>query len=480
MESEKLQELKSKYKGEGQLQHLTEESGKLVVGKGFLPNMQIDCTVYVPQEYWNNLVEGTTNHTALDQISRMATIPGVISPLSALPDAHAGKGYPVGISCVFDAEDANCQIPPEAIGGDVNCGVRIWRTNIKVEEFLKKRNIVLEEIRKAVPIYTHTSALDLDIKRILEEGLKYLLSCGLVEEKDLFCTEHNGSFDVKSYKIVGQSPRAKALLQLGTIGAGNHYLEIQTVSEIFNEEDAQALFLEKGTVCVSVHTGSRGVGARAILEFAKEDESEGSSILINSPRGARYLEMIKALANYGFCNRAIIGKRIEEALRKTFPEAEMEAISDSPHNLVTEEVRDGKRIISLRKGSTRVRQGAPMDSKGFSSCPSSLPPIFVGGSMTTGGYLIKGGKNSQNTNYTTCHGSGRIIRRKDVHSHISLETTQEQIKSCDVLVLAESEKALSEESESAYKSIDKVVEYCEEMDISERVCKLLPLSVIKG
>jgi len=468
-----MDECVSLYKGKGNVQFLKMRDEKVTVGKGFFENMKADCEIIVPDKYKKHLFI-SEEECVIDQIAKIATFPGVISPVIGLPDIHAGVVFPVGVCALFDAENPECVVLPEAIGSDVNCGVRVWKTNIKYKEFMEHRQQMMELVKSAVPVDENTEAEDLSIARILEEGLEYLVSLDILKKEDLERTENNGRVRISRSKAVGQSPRAKGEKHLGTLGSGNHYLEFQLVSEIYQEEAARRLGLEKDDICVSVHTGSRGLGFRAVTEFIKKIKErypvgEVVSVPLNSKMGQEYLEVVGAASNFAFCNRAIIGKRIQKELQKVFPHAKMEIISDSPHNIAKIEDIDGKPRLVVRKGSTRV------GSRG-----GEKSPVSVGGSMSTGSYLICAGENASSTNNTTCHGSGRIVRRKDAKEEISVEETLRQIDVAGALVHANNLQSLPEESEQAYKSIDEVAECCENQKISEKICRLLPLLVIKG
>ncbi|OAG32585.1 tRNA-splicing ligase RtcB [Nematocida displodere] len=473
---------RGEYQGSGDIKKIRETRNEVVLEQGFIQGMHTECILLVPEKYRENLLDGDKNMTVIDQIAQLATFPGACGPLVGLPDMHAGTEFPVGLCGVFDAADSACVVIPEAIGPDINCGVRMWGTNLLLSDFLPHREEVLDAIAIEVPINEQETASKLCIRQILERGIEYLVQEGLATEKDLLGTECGGRIPVSSHAVIGQKPRAKGLLNLGTLGSGNHYLEFQTVSQIFNEADAKALSLKQDSLCISVHTGSRGLGHRAFTEFCndlrKESDKKVLSVPLSSPKGQEYLSMVGAAANYAYCNRVIIGTKIEASLKKIIPGAKLHFISDVPHNIAQVETIGGGPKLVIRKGSTRVTSVA--DAQSALLYPSVGTPVSVGGSMSTGSYLIKGGKDSQKTCFTTCHGSGRILRRREAKREIPLAETLAQLQSSNVCIRTPNLSNLSEESEKAYKSIDEVVAFCEEAGISEKICKLSPVAVLKG
>lgn len=490
----KLKSRLARYRGRGDLEQVAVEDHAVVIRRGFVPGMEAECVLYVPAKYHEHLAggagEGTTGEAkaegaaecVLDQLAKLATFKGAMSPLVALPDVHAGRDFPVGICAVFDAEAQDCVVLPQAIGPDINCGVRVWRTNIPLAGLQQRRREVLALVQQAVPVNDQPLPSRLNIKRVLSDGIDYLVELGLAGEPDQQGSEHRGKMP-GSFKALGQKPRAAGLKQLGTLGSGNHYLEFQRVSEIYDPGAAGAMSLEADTVCVTVHTGSRGVGHRALTEFLASLPVEYLvdgvlAVPLHSAKGAEYLELVGAAANFAFCNRVVIGRAVEQALQQVFPGARLTLLGDSPHNIAKLETHDGRRRLVLRKGSTRV---APPGQDGEAGLfPGIGAPVSVGGSMSTGSYLLAAGEQSARTNFTTCHGSGRVLGRKAAKTAISVAETMEQLQAADVLVSAQNPGALSEESAKAYKSIDEVVNFCERSGISKKICRLLPIMVLKG
>lgn len=455
--------------------------------------------LFCPPEYYKHLSDGESGNTLIDQLIEVLYTPG-LAKLVALPDMHAGKIFPVGISAVYDLSIPECKIIPDLIGSDVNCGVRVWVTSITKERFLEKRDLVLSMVKEGIPIENREigdgNSIDspadgtiyqiegigtIDINRVIKEGIGYLVSNGMASDADQACTESLGAMEVASSSILSQKAKVRGMRQIGTLGNGNHYLEFQAVSEIFNAEVCKDLGVSMDSICVSVHTGSRGLGGRAvheyITEYSRYKNSKGiCEIPINSVPAMRYLQMVNACSNYAFCNRVLIGRSIKGILTQIFDDCSMQAISDSAHNVMRKE---GSMLLA-RKGSTKLQNRNSSENR-CEKEEKKLPNVVsVGGSMTTGSYLLETGPNSNDTNNTTCHGSGRIIRRKDAKFSISVDDTIKEIEDAGVVVSAGKKEHISEESSKTYKCINKVVEYCEAAGISNRVCRLIPIAVLKG
>lgn len=436
-----------------------------------------------PHYYYTLLKGGSTG--VLSQLAYIMNLPG-LTDLIVLPDVHLGKVFPVGFSCTFDLTRPNSVFIPELIGSDINCGVRLWRTNIKKSSLNEKLiKVIVNKISQRLGISKRSQDLpeDFSIERVLMEGLPYLLERGIATENDISATESKGSLRVK--KIPGPEILEKGLTQLGTLGEGNHYAEIQFVSKIFNSSVSSKLQLSDDDICISVHTGSRGVGGVSFYKFLKEfreknkmQPNEVAEIPVSSDLFSEYLDIVHSCSNFAFCNRVIIGNEIFQVLKECIEKdaegnrftVRMESISDSAHNMMRIEGENNE-ILSVRKGSTQILQ-----ETGDQNTPSV---VSVGGSMSTGSYILSAGINSPSVRYFTCHGSGRILSRTECKEKISQEEAQRTISEAQVQIKAK-EKSLIEESSMAYKCIDKIVDYCELTKISEKICRLSPIATIKG
>ncbi|KAI5191214.1 tRNA-splicing ligase RtcB (3'-phosphate/5'-hydroxy nucleic acid ligase) [Nematocida minor] len=478
--------------------------------------------LFSPFSYLKHLLDGTEGSMLIDQLLSLLNTPSLMT-LHALPDVHAGKVFPVGISCTYSADSPSCAVIPDLIGADINCGVRVWSTAIKKSLFMEKRQRIMDLVAERIKIDVRCSDVPVlgdendgtainssnaqssaakgnkstdccidgigtvNINSVVTEGISYLVRIGLATPSDLSCTEYAGSMPVSSGRVLSAKTKHRGIVQLGTLGSGNHYLEFQSVSKVYNNKTCTDLGLDTDSICISVHTGSRGLGSRAVHEYLSKchlyrNAATGvCEVPLDSKLAQEYLETVNACSNYAFCNRVIIGKLLEQILLEVFNEdIRMGAISDSVHNVMRLEGN----VLTVRKGSTKLGNTSSTAIKGsrdISVSSNNMPSVVsVGGSMSTGSYILEAGPSASMTDYTTCHGSGRIIRRKDVSSTISLADTFSELSTADVLVLAGNADKLPEESSRTYKCIDAVVEYCETVGISNRVCKLVPLSVLKG
>ncbi|KAI5136797.1 tRNA-splicing ligase RtcB (3'-phosphate/5'-hydroxy nucleic acid ligase) [Nematocida ausubeli] len=488
------------------------------------------CQIFSPEEYYHVLTDGDAGSTLLDQLASLLARP-YMTKIVALPDAHAGKQFPVGISCSFDPSHPDCKIIPEMIGFDINCGVRLWATNIKRSEFLSIREAFMTRAFECIGIKDRIIPLskEIDTDKILQNGVPYLIELGIATEMDALCTESNGCLPVQNVKkLLDQKTRAAARKQLGTLGDGNHYIEVQVVGDVFDKEVCARLGLDLDTVCVSVHTGSRSVGSTAVTRLLNKCAEQQDvymqtgtvEIPINDPLAEKYFETVNACSNFAFCNRVVIGKEVEDVFREIIkanqPSTDgpntaqptcvpgiglpqdftMQVISDSAHNIVRLEERNGKKVVRIRKGSTQIvpygdkerkEMGAASGKEDASTsecaqqgsvhCPYV---VSVGGSMSTGSYVLSAGEKGENVDYVTCHGSGRLVRRKDAKQAVTEESIKEELANANVSMRVRNINKIGEESSRTYKCIDKVVEYCKKTGLSNKVCRLIPLGGIKG
>lgn len=471
---------------------LVEEEDSVIILPEYRKNMRVSCRLFVPGSYREHLFHRIAGDSAADQIVKLATVRGIIDPVIGLPDMHAGKDMPVGVCAVFDAEDPECGVPVEAIGGDINCGVRLWNTGLTKGQFMMKREAIMKDIAAEVPIDVRAVHENVCIKSVLAQGIRYLIEKNMAKKEDAERTENGGCIPSPGPPALGQCPRARGAAQLGTLGSGNHYLEFQAVGSIYSPEDSVRLGISQDHVCVAVHCGSRGLGSRACKEFCDEvrrnrtdskaqNTNSASSFFgpegpltvpLHSKEGRKYLKIVSECANYAYCNRVLIGRSIEKVLAKYYPGAQLDVVCDVSHNMAQIEEKNGRSVLVVRKGSSRVSRPGTDTAPGI--------PVSVGGSMSTGSYLVSSSRSSHLTHYSTCHGSGRILPRKYARQEISLDATLQQLQRSDVHVVAKSSRTLPEESESAYKDIDCILEFCERTGISRRICRFSPLAVLKG
>lgn len=430
-----------------------------------------------------------------EQIKNVAELPGIVEASFAMPDAHQGYGFPIGGVAGFDMKKGI--VSPGGVGYDINCGVRLLTTNLTKKEFLEKREEILKEIQKKVPAGVgRKSDFRLDneeIVKVLENGVDWAISKGYGNKKDKERTEDFGFIEGAKAEKVSQKARGRGMNQLGTLGAGNHFMEIQVVDEIFDKEKAKIFGMKKGQITILIHSGSRGLGHQVASDYIKlMEEKYGIENLpnreliyapLNSKLGKDYLSAMAAAANFGFVNRQLIMYQIRKSFEKYFPNSKLDLVYDIAHNIAKFEEHEvnGKKVKLCihRKGATRSF------GKGRKELPKIYrktgQPIFIPGSMGTYSYVLVGTKEAEKISFgSTAHGAGRVLSRSFAMKNIKKEKVERDLKKYDVVVKTGSLKGLVEEAPEAYKDITEVVKISDELGIGKLVAKLKPLGVVKG
>ncbi|MCD6423036.1 MAG: intein-containing RctB family protein [Elusimicrobia bacterium] len=379
-----------------------------------------------------------------------------------------------------------------------NCGVRVLKTNLTYEDIKEKLSALVSEIFKNIPSGVGSkSKLKLntnELKKVLERGSQYLVEKGFGTEDDLLHTEEKGRMLTASSEFISHRAMERGAPQLGTLGAGNHFLEIQEIEEIYDEELAQKWGLFKGQITVMIHTGSRGFGyqvcddylrvmQRAVQKYAITlPDRQLACAPINSDEGKRYLYSMSAAANYAWANRQVITHWIRESFenvfKKKWEEFDLSVLWDVAHNIGKIEEFEGKKIFIHRKGATRA---FPAGKKELPSLYQQTgQPVIVPGSMGTASYILVAGEKAYETFYSTCHGAGREMSRHQALKQVNARDLIRELKSKNILLLSGTMKTVAEEAPQAYKNVDEVVEICQGAGISRKVAKMKPLGVVKG
>lgn len=453
--------------------------------------MLVPGIVFASEELFEKISQDKT----LEQVKNVACLPGIVEKSIAMPDAHQGYGFPVGGVAAFDIKTGI--ISPGGIGYDINCGVRLLKTNLSKDEFLIKRAQVLKELDKEIPSGVgRNSDLKLsekDLDEVLTNGSAWCLAKKYATESDLENTESSGTIKNADPKKVSQKAKARGRSQLGTIGAGNHFIEVQFVEEIKNESVAKVFGLKKDQVVVLIHTGSRGLGHQTCSDYIqKMERAYGFSHLpdrelacapIESDLGKEYLAAMAAAANFAFANRQIITHQIRNSFKKFFEKSKIEVLYDVAHNIAKFEdfLVEGKKqtLCVHRKGATRS----------FGPGKKELPqnyrevgqPVLIPGSMGTASYVLVGTKEAEKISFaSTAHGAGRVMSRTKAKETLTPEKVKKELESKNISIKAGSLKGMVEEAPQAYKNVDEVVRVSDELGIGKIVAKLKPLAVIKG
>jgi len=464
--------------------------------KGYKPGMKVPAYFYINRKLMELL-----ERDAVEQAANVATMPGIQVASLVMPDVHVGYGFPIGGVAAFDVEEG--VVSPGGVGFDINCGVRLIRTNLTVDEVRPKIRELIDQLFVAVPSGVGSEGRlrvkDSELDEIFVAGAKWAVENGYGYEKDLKHCEENGAMDGARPEVVSRKARERGRPQLGTLGSGNHFLEVQYVEKVYDEKAAKVMGLEEGLVTVMVHCGSRGLGHQVCSDFLvildravrkygiRLPDRQLACAPINSKEGEDYFAGMAASANYAWCNRQIITHWVRETFQKVFRMSEedlgMELVYDVAHNIAKFEVHkvNGKKmkVCVHRKGATRAfGPGHPDIPEDYREIGQ---PVLIPGSMGTPSYVLVGTEKAMEEAFgSTCHGSGRVMSRAEAKRKLRGSTVKQKLERRGIYVRATQGALLAEEAPEAYKLSDDVVEVVHRAGISKIVARLLPLGVAKG
>ena len=453
--------------------------------------MNVPAKVFASETIFENIKKDKT----LEQIKNVACLPGILKYAVALPDAHQGYGFPIGGVAAFDVDKGI--ISPGGVGYDINCSVRLLKTNLTKKDILEKQKEVVEALYRKIPSGVgRGSKFNItrkELNKLLESGAKYIVEKGFGVKEDYLHMEEEGCLkDADSSKVSDRAIK-RGIGQLGTLGAGNHFLEVQFVDEIFDEKTAKEFGVKKGQVTIMIHCGSRGLGHQVASDYIQLMETEygfkdlPDRELINAPikskLGKDYYAAMCCAANFAFANKQLITHWIREEMKKIFPSVKIDVVYDICHNIAKfeeHEIDGKKKIVCVhRKGATRA----------FGAGRKEIPetyrkvgqPVIIPGSMGTASYLLVGTKKAEELTFgSTVHGAGRVSSRSKAMRELNGEEIKEELSEKGIEVMAGSMNSLAEEAPAAYKDIDEVVKVVDELGISKKVVRLKPMVVVKG
>jgi tRNA-splicing ligase RtcB len=463
----------------------------------YKPGMRVPGLIYVDEGHLGVLREDQ----APEQVANVAHLPGIVGASFAMPDIHWGYGFAIGGVGATRIDDG--VISPGGVGFDINCGVRLLRTDLSEEDVHPQLERLVDQLFRDIPSGVGSKgALKLEkdeIKDVLEKGAGWAVEKGYGWQEDLDMTEERGCMKEARADKVSDRACKRGMPQLGTLGSGNHFLEIQVIEEIFEKSVAEKLRLSKGQVVIMIHSGSRGLGHQVCTDYLKVMERAVRKYNIDipdrqlacaplaAPEGQDYFAAMAAAANYAWANRQVMMHWTRETFGKVFrrrPEdLGMELIYDVAHNIakIEDHVVDGKniRVCVHRKGATRAfPPGHPDIPKAYSDIGQ---PVLVPGDMGTGSYLLVGTEKALRETFgSSCHGAGRLMSRTAAKKGVSGLTVQSELRDRGIIVKAASRGVLAEEAPEAYKDVNEVVRVCHEAGISLRVARMRPIGVIKG
>ncbi len=448
----------------------------------------VDAIVFTDRE----TIDNPEFREALQQIINVTFMPGIIAAI-AMPDIHWGYGFPIGGVGVFDTEEG--VISPGGIGFDINCGVRLLTTDLTFEHVKPVLKKLLEEIFSIVPVGVGArGAVKVDkktLKKVCELGARWAVENGFGSSEDLRRIEDGGTVGPANSEDVSDKAYERGLDELSTLGAGNHFIEVQRVDEIFNENVAKVFGLFKNQVVFSVHCGSRGFGHQIATDYiqlmrdklADHNKNLPDKQLINAsfnhPVGQKYFSAMNCAANYAFANRQMIGHMLTKAVKKIFPTAQISLLYDVAHNIAKVETYSGRKVIIHRKGATRaLGPGNPLLNEIHRSVGQ---PVLIPGSMGSASYVLVGTNKAEQLSYgSTAHGAGRVLGRRAALRAMNYKDVLQSLNEKGIEVVSKEKKTLVEEAPETYKDVDRVVEIVDNLGISKKVAKLVPLGVVKG
>ena len=441
------------------------------------------------------LMESIKQDKSLEQVKNVAHLPGILKASIALADAHWGYGFPIGGVAAFDLDKG--VISPGGVGYDINCSVRLLKTNLMKKDILKKQKEILEGLDRKIPSGVGRGSkfqtTKDEFKKILEGGAKYLVEKGYGIKEDYLHTEEEGCMKRADASKVSDTAIKRGIGQLGTLGAGNHFLEVLFVDEIFDDEIASAFGLKKDQAVILIHCGSRGLGHQIASDYIKKMEQEygfkdlPDRELINAPikskLGKDYYSAMCAAVNFAFANKQLITHWLREEMKHFFPNIKIDVVYDVCHNIAKfeEHVIDGKKqeVCVHRKGATR--SFGPGRKEIPEAYRKTGQPVLIPGTMGTASYVLVGTKKSEELTFGSCvHGAGRVMSRTSASREFRGEETKKQLNKKGIEIKSGGWKSLSEESPGVYKDIEEVVDVIHELGISKKVARLRPLIVVIG
>ena len=462
-------------------------------------DMRVDGVVFGSRE----LVEKARADKAVEQVMNVAALPGIVGASYAMPDIHWGYGFPIGGVAATDPDEGGV-VSPGGVGFDISCGVRLIRTELEWTTDVQPRiSDLVHTLGQRVPRGVGTKGRlrlsPADMLKVLSDGVRFALGKGIGTEADAEFTEDGGTLQDARPEYVSDKARHRGAEQLGSLGAGNHFLEVQVVEEIHDERAANVMRLYEGQVCVMLHTGSRGIGHQVCTDFLKTTGAALARYGIRVPdrqlaclpitHGAaeRYLGAMYAAANYARANRHLLTDGIRESFEHVFnrssADMHLELVYDVAHNLAkfeTHEVDGGERRLCVhRKGATRAF------GPGHPEIPAAYreigQPVIIPGSMGTASYVLVGTAEAAGKSFSsTCHGAGRAMSRTQAKKVQAGHELVNELRSRGITIAASQPRLLAEEAPYAYKDVSAVVESCQGAGLSRTVARLRPVGVVKG
>ena len=456
--------------------------------------MRTDVVVYASEA----LIAQIRKDLSLEQAMNVATLPGIVGPSLAMPDIHQGYGFPIGGVAAMDAGYG--VVSPGGVGFDINCGVRLVRTMLSAGDVRPRLRDLINQIFRDVPCGAGGSGFikigHRELEQVLVKGAGWMVENGYGDERDTRFSEAGGALEGADPAAVSARAKERGTPQLGTLGSGNHFLEVQYVEEIHDEVAARAFGLARDQVVVLIHSGSRGLGHQVCTDYVAEmnkvmpkygitlPDRQLACCPMGAPEGQAYLGAMCAAANFAWANRQGILHFLRGAFRRIFGDAaRLDLIYDVCHNIAKRERYEveGRRrdLLVHRKGATRAfpagHREVPADYRHVGQ------PVFVPGSMGTASWVLVGAEGAMRETFgSVCHGAGRLMSRTAVRKGRDVRQETKKLEEAGILVRSETRDGILEELPEAYKNVDEVIEVVHNAGLARKVARLRPMGVIKG
>jgi len=468
------------------------------IPQSYKPGMRTDGVVYATE----SMLAQIRRDDSLEQVANVAFLPGIVGPSMAMPDIHSGYGFPIGGVAATRVNDG--VVSPGGVGFDINCGVRLLRSDLTEEEIKGRIPDLINQLYLNIPAGVGGEGKirvdESELKQVMKKGARWMVERGLGRPEDLEASEEQGAMEGADPDVVSREAVKRGRPQLGTLGAGNHFLEIQVVEEVYDERAAQAFGITgRGQITVMIHTGSRGFGHQvcqdSLTAMQRAAQKYGISLPdrqlacapVTSPEGRDYIGAMICAANYAWANRQAIAHWVRESFEKVMgagaEKLGLSQVYDVAHNMakIEEHIVDGRpvQLCVHRKGATRAfGPGHPLVPKQYRDVGQ---PVIVPGDMGRYSFLLVGTDTAMKTTWgSTCHGAGRVMSRNEAIRKMHGSRVQQELSARGILVKAKGRETLSEEASYAYKDVQDVVDTCHGADISRKVAKMRPLGVVKG
>jgi tRNA-splicing ligase RtcB len=481
---------------EGPLEKISDY--KFRIPKSYKTGMRTDGLIYADEK----MIAQIKHDRAPEQVANVAFLPGIVGNSLAMPDIHWGYGFCIGGVAATDPNEGGV-VSPGGVGFDINCGVRLLKTNLALEDVKDKINPIVNSLYQNIPSGVGSKGQIRvsyqEEKRLLLKGAEWAVGRGLGVKEDLECCEEYGAIEGADPDSVSDRAYERGKPQAGTLGSGNHFIEMQAIDDIFDREVAQKLGLSIGQITVMIHSGSRGFGYQVCDDYIRVmgkclskygisvPDRQLACAPVNSPEAKRYIGAMRAAANYAWANRQVLMHLARESFAKVFSKSwqslGMDLIYDVAHNIakIEKQTIDGKEktLCVHRKGATRAfGPGHPELPQRYQETGQ---PVIIPGDMGTASYLLVGTKQAQAESFaSTCHGAGRLKSRHEALRTVDFDNLIKELKDKGIEVRATGKRTIVEEAPSAYKNIDDVINVVHNAGLSRKVCRMRPLCVVKG